>query len=99
MFKGLNEEEKRLIEEYVNEKKQAGKTEEQIMKQAGAKAMFFCLLMVIVTIVCLMGIFIILNGDVDKVVETVSEVGKLGRQFLQWNFPRMAVNGTTSSNN
>jgi hypothetical protein len=33
--------------------------------------MLFCLLMVIVTIVCLIAIFIILNGDVDEVVATV----------------------------
>ena len=44
--------------------------------------MFFCLLMIIITIVSLMGIFIILNGDVDKAVSTVSEVGQLGKQFL-----------------
>lgn len=58
--------------------------------------MFFCLLMVIVTVFALMGIFIILNGDVDKVVSTFSEIIQVGKQFLEWNFPRMAANGAAT---
>jgi hypothetical protein len=70
------------------------------MKEAGAKAMLFCLLMILITVAALIGIFITLNGDVDKVAATFSEVVQLGKQFIEWNFPRMAAtaaNGTASA--
>ena len=52
------------------------------MKEAGAKAMLFCLLMVLITVAALIGIVITLNGDIDKVTATFSEVVQLGRGFL-----------------
>lgn len=67
MFKSLSEDEKKALEDYIKEKRNDGKSDEEIMKEAGTKAFLFFFLIVLVMVVLFVGIVLLAGGDLQKV--------------------------------
>ena len=66
MFKGLSESERKAIEDYINEQKAKGKEESEIMKEAGTASLLFFVLMVVILFAMIIGVFVLVNGDLNK---------------------------------
>ncbi len=66
MFKNLTPEERKAMEDYIAEQRNDGKSDEEIMKDAGTKAFLFFFLIILVFIFLAVGVFILAGGDVEK---------------------------------
>jgi hypothetical protein len=76
----------------MNEEKGAGRSEQEIIKTAGMKAMLFFLFVIMVVIVLAVAAVVLAGGNLDKVGESVDTAGKAAWKFAEWNFPRLAAN-------
>ena len=90
MMKGLSEEEKKLIGDYISEQKTSGKSEQQIVKEASSKALLFVCCMMFIVVFGSIFIFIILNGQEQEFMDGMQKIVDTGEEFIHWNFPKMA---------
>lgn len=89
MLGSLNTEEKKLIDEYLSQKKQEGKSDEEIMREAGTKAMLFFSIFFCVFIFIIILAFIVLTGDEESFSKSAEDLVKIVKEFLYWNFPKL----------
>ena len=61
-MKGLSEDQKKLIGDYLKEQKSTGKSEEQIIKEASTKAILFVCCLMFMLVFSAIVIFIVLGG-------------------------------------
>jgi hypothetical protein len=90
MFKNLSEEERKALEDYIKEKRDDGKTDEEIMKDAGTKAFLFFFLIILVMVFLFVGVAIVAGGDLERVFSIFGELKGMVAKFISWNFPRLA---------
>lgn len=93
MLSGLSESERKLIGDYFNEKKNEGKSDEQIMKEASVQAFAFVCILLFITMLAAALIFIMWTGKEEEVVNSVSQLIESVRELINWVFPRFASSG------
>lgn len=91
LFEGLKEEDKKLLEEYLDSKKNTGKSEAEILKDATGKAGLFVLFMMTLLVISIFAvIFLVYGGEIDKIKEGAQKlISKL--------YPRFANIGSFNS--
>lgn len=97
MLKGLSESERKLIDEYMDEKKNEGKSEEEIVKEAGTKALLFFIFLILVIVVIVFALLLIAGGDMNKVLNTIADSGTQFKKLLVWCFPKLKAITTSAA--
>ena len=82
MMKGLSEEEKKLVGDYLQEQRATGKSEEQIIKEASTKAILFVCVLMFLFVFCALVTFIVLGGKEQEFVEGIDKLMDAGQGFI-----------------
>lgn len=60
------------------------------MKEAGTSALLFFLMLVIVLFLIIIGVFVLTNGDLNKVSQSFEEAKNMAFRALKWAFPKLS---------
>ena len=60
------------------------------MKEAGTSALLFFLMLVIVLFLIIIGVFVLTNGDLNKVAQSFEEAKNMTFRALKWAFPKLS---------